>query len=115
EHARNVLMTNHVGLVQYIAVSKRWYDGLPDDLKKVVDDAGREVESLGTVAYVEAQTDALKTLAEDPRINLIELSEADRDSLRELNRQGIWAETEADSVKGPVLKMLLNDVEKLAR
>lgn len=116
EQAPNVLLTNHIVLTQYITVSKAWYDQLPEELKKAVDDAGREAESLGTEAYIKSQNEAIEMLRADPNIDVIEISGEQLDQLREANKAGVW-ETVVDSnpLKREMLEMLERDIETLSQ
>jgi len=112
EQAPNVLMTNHIVLTEYIAVSKDWYDKLPDDLKKVVDEAGVEIQVSGTQEFVKEQNEALDLLRNDPKINVIELSDEDLDALRELNKKGVWVTATQNPGKKEMLDMLEQDIQK---
>ncbi|MDH1182134.1 TRAP transporter substrate-binding protein [Achromobacter mucicolens] len=115
EQAPNVLLTNHIVLTQYIAVSKAWYDSLPDDLKKAVDEAGKETEALGTQEYVDEQNEALNLLASNDKFTVIELTDADRAALQKLNKEGVWAEVAKNPAKAEMLKLLEEDIKKLAK
>ena len=111
EQAPNVLMTNHIVLTEYIAVSKSWYDKLPDDLKKHVDDAGREIQAIGTQEFVQEQNDAIALLRNDAKINVIDLSKDDMAKLRELNKKGVWMTATQNPGKKEMLEMLERDIQ----
>lgn len=115
EQAPYVLMTNHIVLTQYIAVSKAWYDKLPANLKKAVDEAGAETEALGTDAYVKEQNEALNMLKTNPKMTVVELTEADRKALQDMNKKGVWTEVKKNPGKAEMLKLLEADVAKLAK
>ncbi len=114
EQAPNVVMTNHIVLTEYIAVSKEWYEKLPAELQKAVDEAGKEAEEFGTTEFVNEQNAALEMLRSDPKINVIELSSEDIAKLTELNKNGVWKTAASNPGKAEMLKLLEADIQKLA-
>lgn len=115
EIAPHVLNTNHVALGQYIAVSKQWYDGLPKDLQQLVDDVGKELETIGPEEYSKAQMLGLEQLRKQAKITVTDLTPEFRKELQELNEKGIRTVLQNDKTKSEILQMLLKDVEQRAK
>lgn len=113
--APHVLNTNHVALGQYIAVSKQWYDGLPEDLRRLVDEVGREMEAIGPEQYAKAQMTGLEELRQQKKTTVTDLSPEFLKELQSLNAKGIRAVLEKDGTKREMLQTLLKDVERLAK
>lgn len=115
EIAPHVLNTNHVALGQYIAVSKQWYDGLPKDLQQLVDEVGKELETIGPEEYAKAQMTGLEQLRKQKNTTVTDLTAEFRKELQDLNEKGIRTALQNDKAKSEMLQMLLKDVERLAK
>lgn len=114
EVAPYVLHTLHNSLVEMIVVSNTWYASLPGDLKMAVDEAGKELERIGTQAFIESQEKAIEALKHNSKIKFTELPDGDMRSMRQLNQDGIWEKIASEPVRGPMFKTLLSDIEKLS-
>ncbi|MBE0612101.1 MAG: TRAP transporter substrate-binding protein [Burkholderiales bacterium] len=114
EAAPYVAVTKHSTLIEYIIVSRNWYQSLPNTLKKSIDEAGKELDRVGTAEYAKTETAAFRNLRSDSRVTVVEFTKEDLAKMRELNEKGVWKEIMADPVKGPIFKVLRQDVEELA-
>jgi len=115
EAAPNVALTMHSTLIQFILVGRDWYLSLPDNLKKSVDEAGNELERIGPAEYIKTETAALRSLESDPRVTVVKLARDDLAKMQKLNEGGVWKGVIADPVKGPLFRLLQQDVKELVR
>ena len=115
EVAPYVAVTNHINFVEYVAVSKVWYDSLPDDLKKAVDEAGKQLEQIGTEAYAKSEVEALEALKKDPKVTVTEFSAEELAKMKQLNERGVWQEVKQNPGKAELLNLLQADIAKLVK
>jgi len=62
EQAKYLSKTFHIGANLYFMVSKKWFDGLPQDLKKVVVEASDEASEYGFKKEMELESQAIGKL-----------------------------------------------------
>ena len=111
EVAPYVAVTKHNAFVEYYLVSKKWYDSLPADLQKVVDEAGQEMIQKGTQAYMKSEGGALDKLRAMDKVTVTDFPQSELDKMKQLNQDGIWKTIEKDPQKGPILKLLQQDIK----
>ncbi len=108
EVAKYFTITEHSAFVNALIVSKKWFDALPKDLQGVVLKTGRETIAFGDDANTKAQNeglDALKKYATTSR-----MPEAEIKKMKDLNYQGIWKKLRNDPQRGPMVKLLEEDI-----
>lgn len=115
EAAPYVALTEHNMLIDYILVSSKWYRDLPGELRNAIDQAGVELEAIGTAEFVTSEMDALQHLKSMSGVTVVEFPKEDLAAMRRLNENGVWKATSADPAKGPMLKLLLDDIKQLGR
>lgn len=113
EAARYYTVTEHFAFVSNVIVSKSWHDGLPPDLKGAVDRAARETMLWADAAYTKSQNDGLEALKKV--ITVTALPPAELQKMKELAAKGVWEAMKADPVRGPIVKLLLEDVARFQK
>lgn len=114
EVAPYVFLTAHDALIDFVTVSQRWYDHLPRDLQKAVDQAGRQLDHIGTRADIKTEVASLKALRKDPKVIVRMPTASDIARMKRRDRNGVWKKELANPAKGPVLRLLRQDIRHLA-
>lgn len=111
EVAPYVTVINEAMMSTVLLVSQKWYDSLPSNLQKVIDQAGAQQDQIGTTNLVKAETAALAQLKADKNVHVYTFTSQQQAKLKKLN-QPDWTAIANDPVAGPALKMLQSDVQK---
>ena len=110
EAAKNYTITEHFAFVSNVIVSKKWYDGLSADLKDAVDRAGADTIKFADVAYTKSQSDSLEAMRKVIKVTDMPASEIQK--MKDLASKGVWVAMKADPQRGPIVKMLAEDVAR---
>ncbi len=110
EAAKNYTITEHFAFVSNVIVSKKWYDGLSADLKDAVDRAGADTIKFADVAYTKSQSDSLEAMRKVIKVTDMPASEIQK--MKDLASKGVWETMKADPQRGPIVKMLAEDVAR---
>ena len=113
EVAKYLTITEHSTFVSAVIVSKRWFDRLPKDLQGAVTKAGKDTIAFADVAYTKSQADSLEAMRK--AITVTNMPPAEIQKMRDLARKGVWARMKADPQKGPMVKILEEDVARFNR
>ena len=108
EVAKYYTITEHFAFVSNVIVSKKWFDALPKDLQNVVTRAGKDTIAFADVAYTKSQNDSLAALRK--AITVTNMPPAELQKMKDLARNGVWKRLAADPQKGPIVKLLEQDV-----
>ncbi|MBI4293025.1 MAG: TRAP transporter substrate-binding protein [Betaproteobacteria bacterium] len=103
-------VTEHFAFASNVIVSKRWYDRLPKDLQEVVNKAGRDTIIFADAAYTKSQDESLAALRK--AITVTNMPAAELQKMKDLTLKGVWEKMKADPQKGPIAKLLLEDVAR---
>jgi len=103
-------ITHHFTQVSNVTVSKKWFDGLPKDLQDVVTRAGKDTIAFADVAYTKSQADSLEAMRK--AVTVTNMPAAELQKMRDLTRKGVWERMKADPQKGPIVKLLEEDVAR---
>ena len=110
EAAKNYTITEHFAFVSNVIVSKKWYDGLSADLKDAVDRAGADTIKFADVAYTKSQSESLEAMRKVIKVTDMPASEIQK--RKDLASKGVWEAMKADPQRGPIVKMLAEDVAR---
>lgn len=110
EVAKYFTLTNHRTQVSIMVVSKKWYDGLPKDLKDVVTRAGKDTIAFADSVYTKAQQDGLNAMRK--AITVTDMPAAELQKMKDAVRKGVWERMKADPQRGPIVKLLEEDVAR---
>ena len=110
EAAKNYTITEHFPFVSNVIVSKKWYDGLSADLKDAVDRAGADTIKFADVAYTKSQSESLEAMRKVIKVTEMPASEIQK--MKDLASKGVWEAMKADPQRGPIVKMLAEDVAR---
>ena len=110
EAAKNYTITEHFAFVSNVIVSKKWYDGLSADLKDAVDRAGADTIKFADVAYTKSQSESLEAMRKVIKVTEMPASEIQK--MKDLASKGVWEAMKADPQRGPIVKMLAEDVAR---
>ena len=110
EAAKNYTITEHFAFVSNVIVSKKWYDGLSADLKDAVDRAGADTIKFADVAYTKSQSESLEAMRKV--IKVTDMPAAEIQKMKDLASKGVWEAMKADPQRGPIVKMLAEDVAR---
>ncbi|MBI2319258.1 MAG: TRAP transporter substrate-binding protein, partial [Betaproteobacteria bacterium] len=92
-------VTEHFAFASNVIVSKKWFDGLPKDLKDVVTRAGKETIVFADAAYTRSQDESLAALRK--AITVTNMPAAELKKMKDLALKGVWERMKADPQKGP--------------
>jgi len=101
--AADALMSNTI-------VSKKWFDGLPKDLQGVVTKAGMETIVWADDAYTSSQKSSLEAMRKT--ITVTNMPATELQKMKDLALKGVWERMKNDPQKGPMLKLLEEDVAR---
>ena len=110
EAAKYYTVTEHFAFVSNVIVSKKWYDSLSQDLKDAVDKAGEDTIKFADVAYTKSQSESLEAMRK--AITVTNMPAAELAKMKELASKGVWEAMKADPQRGPIVKMLAEDVAR---
>jgi TRAP-type C4-dicarboxylate transport system substrate-binding protein len=113
EAAKYYTITEHFAFVSNVIVSKKWYDGLSVDLKDGIARAARDTIVWTDTAYTKSQNDSLEALKK--AVTVTTLPPAELQKMKDLAFRGVWETMKADSVRGPIVKLLLEDVARFQK
>lgn len=113
EVAKYYTITEHTAVVNNIIVSKKWFDGLPKDLQDVVTKAGKETIAFASKAFSDAQDSSMEALKKN--ITVTSMPAAEVRKMKDLAFQGVWEKMKKDPQKGPIVKLLQEDVERFGK
>jgi tripartite ATP-independent transporter DctP family solute receptor len=113
EVAKYFTITEHNAFVSNVIVSKVWYDGLSKDLQAAVDRAGHEAIAFADEDYTKTQKTSLEAMAKV--ITVTKMPPAELQKMRDLTRNGVWKRMEKDPVRGPMVKLLEEDVARFTK
>lgn len=108
EVARYYTITEHFGFVAAQFVSKKWFDGLPKDLQDAVTKAGTEAREFADVEFAKAQSTSLDAMRKV--ITVTNMPAAEIEKMKDLAYKGVWNALAEDPKRGPIIKMLREDV-----
>jgi C4-dicarboxylate-binding protein DctP len=110
EAAKYYTITEHFAFVSIVLVSKRWFDGLPKDLQEVVTKAGKETIAWADEANMKTQASSLEAMRK--AITVTNMPPAELQKMKDLAYKGVWQRMKSDPVRGPLIKMLEEDVAR---
>jgi TRAP-type C4-dicarboxylate transport system substrate-binding protein len=110
EAAKYYTITEHFAFVSNIIVSKKWYDSLTPDLREVVSRSGRETIAWADVAFTKSQNESLEAMRKAAVVT--NMPPAELEKMKDLTRKGVWEAMKADPQRGPIVKLLSEDVAK---
>ena len=110
EVAKYYTVTEHFAYVSNIIVSKKWFDGLPKDLQDVVTKAGKDTIAFADVAFTKSQNDSLAALKKISTVT--NMPPAEIQKMKDLVHKGVWQRMKNDPQKGPIVKLLEEDVAR---
>ncbi|MDO8300086.1 TRAP transporter substrate-binding protein [Lacisediminimonas sp.] len=108
EAAKYYTITGHFAFMSIMMVSKRWYDGLPKDLQAAVTKAAADTIKFADVANVKNQQDSLDALKKAAVVTVMPPAELQK--MKDLAQKGVWQRMKSDPVRGPIIKLLEEDV-----
>ena len=108
EVARYYTITEHFAFASNVVVSKKWFDGLPKDLQGVVTKAGKDTIVFADDAYTKSQNSSLEAMRK--AITVTNMPPAELQKMKDLARKGVWERMKADPQRGPIVKLLEEDV-----
>ena len=101
-------ITEHFVFVSNVIVSRKWFDALPKDLQAAVTRAGKETIAFADAAYTKAQGDSLEALKKAVTVTTLPAVEIQK--MKDVALKGVWQKMRNDPAKGPILKLLEEDV-----
>jgi len=110
EVAKYFTITNHRTQVSIFMVSKKWFDGLPQDLKDVVNRAGKDTIAFADTIYTKSQHDSLELMRK--AITVTEMPAAELQKMKDAVRKGVRERMKNDPQRGPIVKLLEEDVAR---
>ncbi len=113
EAAKYYTITEHFAFMSVIMVSKRWYDDLPKDLQAAVTKAAADTIKFADVAFVKNQQDSLEALKKAAVVTVMPPAELQK--MKDLAQKGVWQRMRADPVRGPIIKLLEEDVARFTK
>ncbi|MBI2318023.1 MAG: TRAP transporter substrate-binding protein [Betaproteobacteria bacterium] len=108
EVAKYYTITEHFAFASIMMVSKKWFDGLPKDLQNVVTRAGKDTVTFADAAYTKSQDESLAAMRKT--ITVTNMPRAEIQKMKDLALKGVWERMKADPQRGPIAKLLLEDV-----
>ena len=113
EVAKYYTITEHFAFMSNVIVSKKWFDGLPKDLQNVVTKAGKDTIAFADDAYTKSQNSSLEALRK--AITVTTMPPAELQKMKDLVHKGVWVRMKNDPQKGPMMKLLEEDVANFNR
>jgi|LNFM01.1.fsa_nt_gb tripartite ATP-independent transporter DctP family solute receptor len=112
EVARFYTITEHFSFMSAVVVSKKLFDGQPKDVQDAIVKAANETLVFADPLYSKSQDDSLKEMAKT--VTIEKLPAAELAKMKDLAAKGVWTRLEADSQRGPLVKMLREDAVRFA-
>jgi len=113
EAAKYYTITEHFAFASILQVSKKWFDGLPKDLQGVVTKAGKDTIVFADGAYTKSQDSSLEAMRK--AITVTNMPAAEIQKMKDLARKGVWERMKADPQRGPMVKLLEEDVARFTK
>ncbi len=113
EVAKYYTITEHFAFASAMIVSKKWFDGLPKDLQDVVVRAGKDTVTFADAEYTKTQETSLDAMRKV--ISVTNMPPAELQKMKDLVMKGVWERMKADPQKGPIARLLLEDVANFNR
>jgi C4-dicarboxylate-binding protein DctP len=113
EAAKYYTITEHFAFVSNLIVSKSWHDGLAPELKSAVDRAARETIPWTDAAYTKSQQDSLEGMKKAATVTTLPAAELQK--MKDLAFKGVWEQMKADPARGPVVKLLAEDLARYSK
>ena len=113
EVAKYYTITEHFAFASNVIVSKKWFEGLPKDLQDVVTKAGKDTIVWADDAYTKSQNSSLEAMRKV--ITVTDMPAAELQKMKDLTRKGVWERMKADPQKGPIVKLLEEDVARFSK
>jgi len=110
EVAKFLTVTEHSSFVSAVIVSKKWFDALPGDLQEVVSRAGKDAIHWADEAYTKSQDEYMVELRK--AITVTAMPAAELQKMKDLARKGIWERMRSDPQRGPMVKLLEEDLAR---
>jgi tripartite ATP-independent transporter DctP family solute receptor len=110
EAAKYYTITEHFAFVGNVIVSKKWFDGLPKDLQEVVNKAGKDSIAFADTTFTKSQADGMAALKKNKNVVVTNMPAAEIQKMKDLVKAGVWVRMANDPQKGPVVKLLEEDV-----
>ncbi len=110
EVAKYYTITEHSAFVINVIASKKWFDALPKDLQGVVTRAGKDTVVFADDAFTKTQNSSLEALRK--AITVANLPAAELLKMKDLARKGVWERMKNDPQRGPMVKLLEEDVAR---
>lgn len=106
-------LSEHTVFFSALLVSQKWFDGLPKDLRDAVSKAGKDTIAFADQAYTKTQDSSLANLRK--AMTVTSLSTAEIQKMKDSVRKGIWERMKSDPQKGPMVKLLQEDVQRFSK
>lgn len=113
EAAKYYTITEHFAFMSIMLVSKRWYDGLPKDLQEAVTRAGKDTIKFADEGNMKTQASSLEALKKVAVVT--NMPPAELQKMKDLARAGVWQRMKSDPVRGPLIKVLEEDVARFTK
>jgi tripartite ATP-independent transporter DctP family solute receptor len=113
EAAKYYTITEHFAFVSNVIASKQWHDGLSADLKDAITRAARDTIVWTDAAYTKSQNESLEALKKAVTVTI--LPPAELQKMKDLALKGVWEAMKADPVRGPIVKLLQEDVARFQK
>lgn len=108
EVAKYYTITEHFAFVAAMFTSKKWFDGLPKDLQDAVTRAGKESIAYADELYSKSQNASMEALRKSITVTTMPAAEVAK--MKELADNGVWKALAEDPKRGPIIKLLREDV-----
>jgi C4-dicarboxylate-binding protein DctP len=114
EVQKYMTLSNHsVGLIP-VAINKKWFERLPEDIQKIFKDAGREWGDLSAKLSREYEQKQLEWLRKNSKIKIIELTPQQRQAFVEATKPSMDAFIRLTGERGKEIKVLFErEIAKL--
>ncbi|MPZ56030.1 MAG: hypothetical protein GEU91_05920 [Rhizobiales bacterium] len=113
EVARYFTITEHFAFASNVIVSKTWFDRQPKEIQEGVLRAGREAIQFADAAYTQSQSSSLEAMKK--AINVSTMPAAELQKMKQLAQNGVWQRMKKDAQRGPMVKMLEEDVARFSK
>jgi TRAP-type C4-dicarboxylate transport system substrate-binding protein len=113
EAAGHYTITEHFAFASNVVVSKRWFDALDKSLQDEVMRAGRDTIQFADGAYTQSQDESLEAMKKAIKVTTMPAAELQK--MKELGQAGIWTRLKNDPQRGPIVKVLEEDVARFGK
>lgn len=87
-----ITVSDHAYLTYVLVVNNEFYNGLPDDMKKVVDEAAAESSSYNREIALEYNNEALQVIRDEGSTQITEISAEERQVFKDAVVPSVWEE-----------------------